>query len=141
LAIKYTGITRKQVLLAITSYSDTGLTPSTQYTYKVSAYDNAGNVSSQSSVASATTLSASSTSQGDTTIPSTPTNLSATVVSSTTINLTWTASTDNVSVIGYEVYRDNSQIGTTSTTSYSDKKLTASTSYLYKITAYDGSGM
>jgi chitodextrinase len=37
------------------SYSNTGLTASTQYTYTVSAYDAAGNTSAQSSSVSATT--------------------------------------------------------------------------------------
>ncbi len=40
---------------ANTNYSDTNLSPSTQYTYTVSAYDAAGNNSAQSSPASATT--------------------------------------------------------------------------------------
>jgi chitodextrinase len=39
-----------------TSYSNTGLTPSTAYSYTVAAYDAAGNVSAQSAAASATTL-------------------------------------------------------------------------------------
>jgi len=38
-----------------TSYSNTGLSPSTAYSYAVVAYDAAGNVSSQSNVATATT--------------------------------------------------------------------------------------
>jgi len=38
------------------SYQDTGLTPSTAYTYTVAAYDAAGNISAQSSKAIATTL-------------------------------------------------------------------------------------
>ncbi|MBI2639396.1 MAG: fibronectin type III domain-containing protein [Candidatus Sungbacteria bacterium] len=42
-----------------TSYSNTGLTASTAYFYTVAAYDAAGNVSVQSSSASATTLSTS----------------------------------------------------------------------------------
>jgi chitodextrinase len=42
------------------SYSDTGLSPSTLYTYTVSAYDAAGNVSGQSAAASATTQASSS---------------------------------------------------------------------------------
>ncbi|MBK8568778.1 MAG: hypothetical protein IPN81_01795 [Nitrosomonadales bacterium] len=38
--------------------------------------------------------------------PTVPVGLSATPVSSTTqINLSWTASTDNVGVTGYKVYR------------------------------------
>ena len=40
---------------ASTSYSDTGLAPSTSYSYSVTAYDNAGNTSGQSNSAGATT--------------------------------------------------------------------------------------
>jgi len=42
-----------------TSYTDSGLTPATAYTYTVDAYDAAGNHSPQSAPASATTLSSS----------------------------------------------------------------------------------
>jgi len=41
---------------ALTSYSDTSLSPSTTYTYTVAAYDAAGNVSALSASASAATL-------------------------------------------------------------------------------------
>ncbi len=41
---------------ASTSYTDTGLVPSTTYAYQLSAYDAAGNTSAVSAVASATTL-------------------------------------------------------------------------------------
>jgi hypothetical protein len=41
---------------SLTSYSDTGLSPSTAYTYTVAAYDAAGNVSAQAAPASAVTL-------------------------------------------------------------------------------------
>ena len=44
-----------------TSYSNTGLNSSTIYTYAVSAYDAAGNVSSNSATSSATTLSLDTT--------------------------------------------------------------------------------
>ena len=117
---------------ATTSYSDTGLTPSTLYSYKVTAYDAASNESGQSSPASATTLSAP-----DTTAPSIPQGLSATAASSSQIDLSWSASTDNVGVTGYRIYRGGTAVGTTATTSYSDTGLTPSTLYSYKVTAYD----
>ncbi|RKY34430.1 MAG: hypothetical protein DRP78_06565, partial [Candidatus Omnitrophota bacterium] len=53
---------------------------------------------------------------------------------------TWTSSTDNVWVSGYKVYRDDSQIGTSTTTNYSDTGLTANTSYSYRLSAYDAAG-
>lgn len=76
----------------------------------------------------------------DTTKPTAPIALSAAAVSTSQIDLTWTASTDNVGVTGYRVYRDGTQVGTTSTLSYSDKNLNANTSYTYTVLAYDGAG-
>jgi len=120
---------------ATTSYSDTGLSSSTSYTYTVSAFDAAGNNSIQSTSASATTQVAP-----DTTPPSVPAGLTATATSSSQINLSWTASTDNVGVTGYNVYRNGTQIATSATTSYSDTGLSASTSYSYTVSAFDAAG-
>src|SRR4029077_11273760 len=78
--------------------------------------------------------------KADTTPPSVPTGLTATAASSSQINLSWTASTDNVGVAGYKVYRGGTQVGTSSTTSYSDSGLAASTSYNYTVAAYDAAG-
>jgi chitodextrinase len=78
--------------------------------------------------------------QADTTPPSIPTGLLATVISSTQINLSWLASTDNVGVTGYKVYRNGTQIATTSNTSYSDTGLSPSTTYKYTVSAYDAAG-
>ncbi len=76
----------------------------------------------------------------DTTSPSTPTNLVATSVSTSQINLAWTASTDNVGVAGYKVFRDGNQIATSTTNSFSNTGLTASTTYTYEVTAFDAAG-
>jgi chitodextrinase len=77
---------------------------------------------------------------GDTQAPTVPTNLSATAISSSGINLSWTASTDNVGVTGYTIYRGGVQVGTSATNSYSDTGLTASTQYTYTVDAYDAAG-
>jgi chitodextrinase len=117
-----------------TSYSDTGLAPNTTYSYTATAYDPSGNVSSQSSAVSATTL-------GDGTPPSIPAGLVATPVSTSRINLSWTASTDPDSpVFGYSIYRNNTQIGTSTGTSYSDTGLAPNTTYSYTVNAYDPAG-
>jgi hypothetical protein len=73
----------------------------------------------------------------DQTAPSNPLSLAATAVSSSQINLSWTASTDNVGVNGYKIYRAGTQVGTSATNSYSDTGLTANTTYSYTVTAYD----
>ena len=76
----------------------------------------------------------------DTQAPSVPTNLSATPVSSSQINLSWTASTDNVGVTGYKVFRNGTQIATPGTTSYQDTGLSPNTTYSYTVAAYDAAG-
>ena len=76
----------------------------------------------------------------DTTPPSIPTSLSATAMSSSVVSLNWTASTDNSAVAGYRIYRNGTQIATSTTTSYSNNGLSASTQYAYSIAAYDGTG-
>lgn len=73
----------------------------------------------------------------DTTPPAAPQNLSAAVQSSSQINLTWSASTDNVGVTGYDVYRNGAKLATTGSTNYSVTGLTASTTYSFYVVATD----
>jgi hypothetical protein len=119
------------------SYSNTGLTESTQYEYRVYATNAAGN-------------SANSNAASKFTIPATPTGLTATAVSSSQIDLAWTdVSTGNTgqrierrSPSGSGSYSTLTTVSATATT-YSDTGLTASTSYEYRIVAtnadYDSS--
>src|SRR5262249_46238567 len=79
--------------------------------------------------------------------PSAPTGVTATPTSSVRISLSWTASTDNVGVAGYNVYRSptgaaNSftQVGTPKSTAYADSALSPSTTYYYQIKARDAAG-
>ncbi len=117
-----------------TSYQNGGLSASTTYYYRVCAYNAAGD-SANSNTASATTQAGA-----DTTPPSAPSGLSATAVSSTQINLGWTASSDNVGVAGYRVYRGGTLVGSTAGTSYSDTGLSPSTTYTYYVRALDAAG-
>ncbi|EFM09963.1 coagulation factor 5/8 type domain protein [Paenibacillus curdlanolyticus YK9] len=80
------------------------------------------------------------TGAGDTTAPSTPSNLTAAAASSSQINLSWGASTDNVGVAGYDIYRNGAVVGSSVTTTYSDTGLAASTAYSYTVKAKDAAG-
>jgi hypothetical protein len=76
----------------------------------------------------------------DTTAPTVPTALKATASSSSVVALTWTASTDNVGVTGYQIFRGGTQVATSTTTAYTDSGLTASTAYSYTVKATDAAG-
>jgi chitodextrinase len=81
-----------------------------------------------------------STGTADTTAPSAPT-LSASGTTETTTNLSWTASTDNVGVTGYDVYRGTTLLGSTTTArTFSVTGLTASTAYSFSVKAKDAAG-
>ncbi|MBI3475600.1 MAG: hypothetical protein HY010_07690 [Acidobacteria bacterium] len=119
----------------VISWTDSGLSPSTTYTYTVSAADPAGNVSAQSAPVQATTPPAS-----DTTPPTVPANLALTGTTASTVSLAWNASTDNVGVAGYKIFRSGTQVGSTGAVSYTDTGLAASTTYSYTVSAFDATG-
>ena len=77
---------------------------------------------------------------GDTTAPSVPGNLRSTGATSSSISLAWNASTDNVGVTGYNVYRAGTLVTTVSGTTYTDTGRAASTSYTYTVRARDAAG-
>jgi chitodextrinase len=125
-----------------TSYTNTGLTASTTYRYRVRAVDAASNVGPYSGIATATTPAGT-----DTTAPSAPTSLAASASSSSQVALSWSAATDNVAVANYRIEScvgatctNFAQIGTSTTTGYTHTGLTASTAYRYRVRAADAAG-
>ncbi len=76
----------------------------------------------------------------DLTAPSVPLNLVADAASANQIDLNWDASTDNIGVDFYTVYRNNVQVATVTGTSYSDGGLFPLTEYSYTVDAVDFSG-
>lgn len=80
------------------------------------------------------------TTPSDTTAPTAPGSLIGAAVSDSQINLSWTASTDDVGVASYQVYRDGTLHTTIATTTCSDTGLSAATSYTYKVKAADAAG-
>ena len=117
-----------------TSFTDTTVSPGTAYTYKVLAKDAAGNVSTASAAAAVTTPKLA---VSDTSAPTVPAGMKAVSVSMHEIDLSWSASTDNVGVKGYVVYRDGAQIASVTTTSFGDATLSANSVHTYKVLAYD----
>jgi hypothetical protein len=56
------------------------------------------------------------------------------------MSLTWNASTDNVGVTGYDIYRNGKRVGTATGTSFADYNLSSDTSYSYTVRAFDAGG-
>ena len=72
--------------------------------------------------------------------PSAPSGLTATATSSSSVSLSWTASTDSIGVTGYDIFRNGTKVGTSTTTSYTDSGLAGNTTYTYSVTAHDAAG-
>lgn len=113
-----------------TQWNDTGLVPLTTYVYTVVAFDANGNTSG---VATQSFLAP----EPDTTAPSVPTGLAATWTKSKA-TLTWSASTDNVAVTGYRVYRNGVLVATVTTRTWTDTRQRLATTYT--VAAIDAAG-
>lgn len=116
-----------------TTFTDTNLAINKAYGYRIVATQSSGQESPQSGILSTRT-------QADTTAPSVPTNLAAPLTTANNVSLTWTASTDNVAVAGYYIFRNGAQVGVSSTASYTDTGLQPDTTYSYTVKSYDASG-
>jgi chitodextrinase len=121
------------------AHTDTGLAAGSTHSYRVDAVDAAGNRSAKSTSKSATTLDGDT---DDSTAPSVPTGLGASAAGSSAIALSWAASTDDVGVASYGIYRDggSTRIATTSGTSFTDGGLAAGSAHSYRVDAADAAG-
>lgn len=142
----------------ITTFTDFTVTGTTTYYYRVFAVNQAG-ASDYSNVVPVTTPAAPS----DLIPPTVPRNLTAVANSAGQVVLNWTASTDNVGVTGYNIYRvsgngwgwnpppppTNGGTGTGpapyatvdgSTTTFTDTNITAPNIYVYTVVAFDATG-
>jgi chitodextrinase len=72
--------------------------------------------------------------------PSAPANLVVTLRTTTSIALSWAASTDNVGVTGYGLYRAGTLVGTSTQTAAVFSGLTCNTSHTLSVDAYDAAG-
>jgi titin len=126
------------VLANVVTFSDSGRSPSTDYRYRVLAY-NAGGNSAYSNIANATTLAPPP--------PAAPSGLTATPVSSTQVNLSWTD--NSVTEDGFRIERCQGAGCTTfaeivavgaNVLTYSDTGRSPSTDYRYRVLAYNAGG-
>ncbi|MNH97533.1 Chitinase A1 precursor [compost metagenome] len=114
-----------------TTYTVKGLKGSTAYTFKVRAFDNAGNISDDSNSVIITTGESN-----DKEAPTAPAGLKV-QPSITSATLSWTASTDNVGVAGYYVYADGVKVATSTNTNVIVSGLTSKTTYTFTVKAFD----
>jgi len=122
-------------LLSPSTYSDSGLTSSTQYFYQVTAVDTSTNESSAASI-NPTTLPAA---------PSAPVSVTATAVTGTSINVTWADLSNEASYslerkIGNGAFAVIAPLIAANTTIYADNGLTVGTVYTYRLTATNAGG-
>lgn len=115
-----------------TSYTNSSLSPGTTYYYAVEAVDTGNDHSGLSAPVAGTTYA----------LPSTPGNVAAQASSSTLVTVSWTASTGSLAISRYNVLRGTSpgslsQIGMTKNLTYSDRTVTAGTTYYYAVQAAD----
>jgi chitodextrinase len=119
-----------------TSYTFDGLACGTSYTLAVDAYDTFRKRSAKSSITASTAACAAA----DTQAPSVPSGMTTSGIGQTSVKLSWAASTDNVGVTGYNLYRDGVKTGSTAATSYTFSGLACGTTYTLALTAYDAAG-
>ncbi len=131
------GVKANAALNTATSFNATALAANTAYTATVTAVDAAGNQSAASTAVKITTAQAK-----DTIAPTPPTNLTASNATNTSFTLGWTASTDNVKVTGYDIFRNGVKINTKTDigTTYSVTGLAASSTYAITVKAKDSTG-
>jgi len=113
----------------VTTFTDSGLSPKTSYTYQVKATNSVGDSAA---------ISVTATTKD--TVPAAPTNLRAIDVTSDSVTLTWSDNSHNES--GFKIYKNGTSIATVGagTTSYKVTGLSPNTSYNFEIRAYNDVG-
>ncbi len=98
--------------------------------------------SGSSSSTSSSSSSGSTNPTGDAQAPSVPGNVKVSNLLNKQLTLSWAASTDNVGVTAYYIYRDGTQVGYVggSVLSYTDQALSPDTRYNYTVKAKDAAG-
>ena len=109
-----------------------GLIPGTQYYYKVKTVNSNG-TSVYSPVATATTTT-------DNVPPTAPTGIAIISKTLTNVAFTWQPSTDNIGVVGYEIYAGTVLAGTSTMQAFTAEGLEPNTPYVFTVKSVDASG-
>jgi fibronectin type 3 domain-containing protein len=125
------GIPLTSMSSPVTSFTDNALVGNSAHQYYVKAFD-AANIGGPAS-------NTVTRSFADTTAPTAPTGLARTL-SGFTVRLTWRASTDNVGVQSYTIYRAGVAVGTSSTLAYTDTTAPLAKTSTYTVRARDAAG-
>jgi len=140
------------------AFTDPAVISNVTYLYTVIAFDAAGNRAAASAALSVrpnqpslnVTVSGQLSDgilalpENDIFAPAAPTNLSAVTAalnaSNSSVTLSWNAATDNFGVAGYDIYRNGTKTGTSTTTSYLDPSVTSNVTVSYTVIAFDAAG-
>jgi YVTN family beta-propeller protein len=118
------------------TFTDTPLASARTFAYAVTAYDGRDNEGAAAGPVDATTPAP------DTSPPGEPGSVNAAVNGPTSVSVSWTASSDNVAVVEYKVYRDGAEIASLpeAARSYDDNGATPNTTHAYEVSALDLAG-
>ena len=109
--------------------------------FQVVASNHSGSMSAVSDPTAAVLASApTTTTTGDTQAPTAPASVTVATTTVNSVGVSWPASTDNVAVTGYDVYKNGVAAGTPTVTSATLSGLTCGTSYTVGVDAYDAAG-
>lgn len=115
----------------LNTYTDTGLTSGTAYTYRIVATNFTG-----SSAPSATSTGTPPAYQP----PAAPTNLLATGNTGSTVTLAWALPSNGTGIASYTIYRNGVAVGTSTSLGFTDAGLTSSSTYSYAVATTDNQG-
>ncbi|MFD2332580.1 sugar-binding protein [Cohnella sp. GCM10020058] len=113
-----------------TSFTASGLTPSTAYAFTVKAKDGAGNLSAASNVVGVSTKAP----------PAAPTNLTAPQTTRTSMALSWSPPSNTAGVAGYKIYVAGKEVGATTGTTYTMSGLLPDRTYSVTVRSVDAAG-
>lgn len=116
------------------TFKDTNLEANTKYTYEIQAKNKVGE-SDKSVALDVTTLE-----EGSEETPAAPAHLHTMDITSNSVDLMFGGSEHSSGIKEYQIFRDGQKVGTTTSTSYTDKNLQSSTEYSYQVLAVANNG-